>query len=60
MTLDDMFLLLEFTEFSSAVMTISFAIQGPSLQLKFKVYALLRFQLQPSDYTMALNLVLPF
>ena len=60
MTLDDMSLLLEFKEFSSEAMTISFAIQEQSLQLEFKASALLHFQLRPSNYKMALNLVLPF
>ena len=60
MTLDDMSLLLEFKELSSAAMTISFAIQELSLQLEFKASSLLHFQLRPSDYKMALNLVLPF
>ena len=45
MTLDDMSLVLEFKEFSSAAMTISFTIQEQSLQLEFKAYALLHFQL---------------
>ena len=60
MTLDGMSLLLEFKEFYSEAMTISFAVQELSLQLEFKASSLLHFQLRLSDYKMALNLVLPF
>ena len=60
MTLGDMSLLLKFKDFSSATMTISFAIQVLLIQPKLKSSALLHSLLRSSNYKMALCEVLPF